>query len=204
MKCHLPGYHLKSWEEAYFCTTEKNAEGVCCSGQKQRTQGINAFSPGSQGRFPLCCHILSAPRDKWMFLPIREGRTKASEVVVPGRPTLGTLNTHSISRRMAHGPTCLIFLVCSGWRAPGVARKVGRLGRWWEIPQPSPTNGGSCLKLLKRGATGLPTPAMNMVIFLEVSGSWNTSIPLAPLAPCLTSACSLNWKIIRTIFSPRQ
>lgn len=34
-----------------------------------------------------------------------------------------------------------------------------------------------------------------MVIFLEVSGSWNTSIPLASPAPFLSPACSVNWKI---------
>lgn len=34
-----------------------------------------------------------------------------------------------------------------------------------------------------------------MVIFLEVSGSWNTSIPLASPAPCLSPACSVNWKL---------
>lgn len=38
-------------------------------------------------------------------------------------------------------------------------------------------------------------PPSNMVIFLEESGSWNTSIPLASLAPCLSPACTVNWKI---------
>lgn len=38
-------------------------------------------------------------------------------------------------------------------------------------------------------------PPSNMVIFLEVSGSWNTSIPLASPAPFLSPACSANWKI---------